>query len=324
MNKKKTLFTVFIVLNLLFSAFAFGFVFKIYGVSFATLSKVNEVNSSTLNKIISELVNQSLPEPSLMYGFSGTPTTQAGIDDIISNMTLYGMNTYRISFTPDWAAGTRPYNLTQMTYFLNNTPASWNLIVDRNHQLDSPSMNWANWQQANQSIYDDILLIPQLANNSRVIIEIINEYVFNGSANVWAGTEWIVDGIQADGYTNPLLINKHSISDDWAQGAAIPYDFYGHHMYMSNLNETDTQQTYWQGQNVTKAAENAGAVPGVNTEVGAHHLEFANFNQTNVDLLKDYILWSRNRPVPFGNMIWMNKDLRNLATYLTFDLFEGL
>lgn len=322
MVRKKIALSVLVIFSLLFSTIASGFVFKICGVSYSALNKVTTIETDDLNKINDVLVNTSLP-PELLYGFSGTPTNQESIDEIIGNMTIYGMNTYRISFTPDWAIGTRPYNLTQMTYFLNNTPASWYLIVDRNHQLDSGAMNWTNWQQANQSIYDDVLTIPQLANNSRVIIEIINEYVFNGTHNVWAATEWIVEGIQADGYTNQLLINKHSNSNDWAQGAAIPYDIYGHHSYFNNLDDPGNgTNTLGLAQNLMINASAAGAIPLVNTEIGAHFLEFTWFNQSNVDVLKEYILWCRTQNI--GNTIWMNKDLRNLPTYLTFDLFEGL
>jgi len=318
---KRKILVFFIFLNLIFPSVAYGFVFKMCGVSIASMTKINNVEIDGLNKINTISVNTSIPDPPLLYGFGGTPETEQGLNDIIGNLTLYGMNTYRISFTPDWAAGTRPWNATQCEYFLNNTDDSWFLIIDRNHQLESSTMDWA---QANQSIYDDILANPNFANNPRVIIEIVNEFVYKAPDNVWDGCAPIVASIQADGYTNPLLVNKHSVSDDWAEGAVIPFDYYGHHMYMSNDNASYTQQTYWQGQNETREAENAGCVPGVNTEVGAHHLEFNSFDQVNVDLLKDYILWSRNRPVPFGNIIWMNKDMRNLETYLTYNLFDGL
>ncbi len=288
-------------------------VYKINGVRKSEVKKISEIYEYTVENIHGSEVNH------LLYGFSGTPDNEQDCWDIITNSTKYQMNTYRIAFTMEGEAGTRTWNKTRVDFLLNNSEL--NIIVDRNHITDGS----CNWTQVNASIFSDVL--GNWPNNSRVIVEIINEFTWDGQ-NVWDRIDPIVDSIIAHGYTNPILNNKHSDSDDWGTtGQFVDLDYHGRHSYFNNhyIADNRTQTIGWAQNNMINAT-NGNCIPLVNTEVGAHTLGAPQFNQTMVDALKDYIIWCRQRGI--GNMIWLNKHsgspTNHLATYESFNLFDGL
>jgi len=246
-----------------------------------------------------------------LNGFSGALTSIQAVDDIIDALERYKLNTYRIAFTPTWTTGTRPYHPEYVDHLLNN----WNgtIIVDRNHHTSHDTVDWA---QAEEALME---CLGRWGDNPRVIFELVNEFVHDGE-NVWDRCEPIVQRIKAAGYTNKLLINKHTLADDWR---TIEADSYGHHAYFNSLNDPDEQyNTLWQAKAQMVNAETAGCVPLVNTETGAHFGESGDFTAENVAILNEYLAWCKERGI--GNMVWLMRDLANLPRYEELGLkFSG-
>ena len=246
-----------------------------------------------------------------LNGFSGTPTNIQAVDDIIDALDRYGLNCYRISFTPTWTTGSRPYRPEYVDHFLAN--CSHTIIIDRNHHTSHDTVDWAEAEAALMEC------LERWGNNPSVILELVNEFVHDGE-NVWERCEPIVSRIKAASYTNKLLINKHTLANDWR---TIGCDYYGHHAYFSNLNDpTQQYQTLWQAKAQMNNAIAAGCVPLVNTETGAHHREANHFTAENVAILNEYLAWCKFQGI--GNMVWMNRDLNNLPRYEELGLkFSG-
>ena len=244
----------------------------------------------------------------VLNGFSGSFTGFQAIIDMIAVLGAYKSNAYRISFTPTWTIGSRPYIPEYVDYLLDN----WNgyVIVDRNHHTSEDVVDWV---QAEASIFE---VLSRWGNNPRVIIEIVNEFVWDIEGTVWDHVEPIIQRIRAEGYTNLLLINKHTYTDDWRP---IGADYYGKHAYFDNLNDPNAEYNTLHGaKQYMEEAIAAGCVPLVNTEVGASYLENQAFTPDNVAALNDFLAWSQQRNI--GNMIWMNRDLQNLPRYIELGL----
>jgi len=255
----------------------------------------------------------------ILKGFSGsidaevgdTVDSMAGADDLIAKLEEYSANVYRISFTPSWTAGTRWWGadavvpaidgIDKVNYMLDN----WGgyIIVDRNHHLttDTVPLNPDNtWDDAGvlAGCYD---VLAEWANNPRVLVEIVNEFVSDAGGTVWDHVEPIITQLKGEGYTNLFVINKHSAADDWT---TIGADYYGKHFYMNNY-------TIPEFQGFMNSAITAGCIPMVNTEMGAHFAEYTNFTQALVDELEEDQLWASSNQI--GYCIWLNKNIRNLT-----------
>ena len=210
---------------------------------------------------------------------------------------------YRISFNPPWATGSRPYTPEYVDYFLAN--CGYYIIIDRNHHTSSDVVDWI---QAEASIFE---VLSRWGNNPRVLVEPVNEFVWDTEGTVWDHVAPIIQRIKAAGYTNKLLINKHTQENDWRP---IGADYYGKHAYFNNLNDPTTKwQTLWAAQMFMEDAIAAGCVPLANTEIGAHFGENQSFTPENVATLNQFLAWCNQRGI--GNCVWMNKDLQNLARY---------
>lgn len=244
----------------------------------------------------------------VLNGFSGTPTATEAIDQIIETSKKYGMNAYRISFTPPWTTGSRPYNTDHIQYFLDHSTLT--IIVDPNHHTTSDTVDWV---QAEERIID---VLNRWPNNPRIIVELINEFFQDSDGDLWSHLEPIMQRIRAAGYSNQLLVNKHNPVQPWKQ---IGLDDYGKHAYFTReLDDSTLYMNLPKSQQYMEEAIQAGCVPLVNTETGAHHQESNYFTTNNVNVLNTWLQWCYERDI--GNMIWMNRDLNNLPTYLELGL----
>ena len=255
--------------------------------------------------------------PDQLKGFSGTPEDDAGMDLIIENLLEYEGNCYRICFTPSWTAGTRPWDATQVDYLLTNWALDNDgfIIVDRNHHLadtvpltNPPADN--SWDVTGvraglQDVLDEwgITSATSTADEERyrhVLVELINEFVWDAGGNVYDHCEPEVDDIRANGYTNLLVLNQHTSDNEWT---TIGCDYYGKHFYMNNYTEAQFQG------HMTNAL-NADCIPIVNTEMGAEADE-PPFTEAHVTELEADQAWLSARN--YGYCIWMNKDMDNLT-----------
>lgn len=253
--------------------------------------------------------NTPTPNPyvqaGLLSGFSGYPRNGfSDLDLIIANLIKYGCDTYRISFTPTWTTGSRPYRPDYVDYFLANTPSNFKIIIDTNHHTSNDVVDWT---QAQASV---LAVAARWPNNPCVFIEVINEYA---NSDYYSKAQTIITAVRNAGYTNPLVSNKHSAAQAW-QRFNDPLDntYQGFHFYMN-------QYTPAQIQSMMLAAKNAGITKIVNTEVGADYRETQYFTQASVDALNEFLMWSLENGI--GNNVWLNSGIYNLNRY---EYFGGL
>ena len=257
----------------------------------------------------------------ILYGFSGTPDSEAELKSWVDSAISHQMNCLRLSYNPLGEAGTRLWNQSQVQAALDYAPSYFYIIVDRNHYVGEA----VDWDEVNSTTFSDVL--ANWGNNTRVIPEIINEYP-NGNydgTGLYEHIDPILDSIADSGYTNLILCNRHTTTNDTATALAMstPLDYWGRHSYFDNEDDpaNGTQTLGWaQGFSETYMGVIPPLTPLVNTEVGADSDE--SFNQTQVDTLRTFLIWCRGLDI--GNMIWLNHG-NNLTPYeVTYDLFNGL
>jgi len=266
------------------------------------------------------------PLPSRFVGFSGYPYDAIlggveEIDDIINAMADYDANCYRISFNPPDASGSRPYNLTYVQYFLDNTPDFWYIIVDANHYVSAMTPNYpVNETLCLERIFD---VLGTYGNNSRVLIELWNEpaWGYNTSER---GQVWI-DAIRDADYTNGIVVTKFSpyfLATDTASGFYDPWvqfddalnrTYQSAHIYMSltpPAPETGMHGLSW--NDYLTYMDAAGITMAVYTEVGAETDETP-FSSTHVLETNTFIEYMASQG--YGYTVWLNGDIDNLEAY---------
>ena len=261
----------------------------------ATLIPVPEVKAATF----------------IPFGLSGYPKSTSVIDDVIDIMTEYNMNTYRMSFNPEWfGSKTNPYTASFITYFLANTPSDWVLVIDRNHLYPPDSASAAalrtNIATARASLLE---ICATWGNNSRVWLELFNEYIDSDYATQ---RQYLTDEIRDAGYNNTILCNK------WNTGWSTAVDQYdtppqwtGYHFYFNAWSPSGalTQMGY-------ATAYDIGGV--LNTEIGAHYSEYTYFTTALVAEVNEFLYESYQMGV--GNCIWMNQGVTNWAYYESYGI----
>ena len=238
----------------------------------------------------------------VFLGLSGYPTSTGQIDNIINTMKTYNLNTYRMSFSPNWASGSHSYHQEYIQYFLDHTPSDWTIIVDRNHLYPSTETSATtarnNWATVKNSIFEVLQKYP---NNHRVIVELINEYV---SSDFYPRMQALVNDIRSAGYTNPIVVNK------WTQAWTLindPLDatFQGYHYYFNSWSPSGALSQM-------KTAQSRG-IKIINTEVGADFNEYKSFTTSTVTELNDFL--KQTTSMGIGNTVWMNENLNNMPRY---------
>jgi hypothetical protein len=245
-------------------------------------------------------------------GFSGYVTSQEQLENTIGIMEKENLNAYRISFRPSWQSqegSLKSYNTTYIDYLLNNT--DFLVIVDGNHlypHSEETAQNARdNWQEVQDRIFE---IIQRYPNDSRVAIELMNEYAGGDYDN---RTQRLIDMVRTAGYTNPIVTNKlytpwHKFTD------SLNNTYQGMHFYF-NSYDTDTAL----GQMQLAFAN--GITKILNTEVGASFNEYRSFNYGNVKDLETFLLKSESLGI--SNCIWMNSDSDNWQGYTKYG-FWGL
>lgn len=231
-------------------------------------------------------------------GLSGSFRDISAIDASIDIMNENDLNAIRVPFTPVGVSGQRPYSPEHIDYLLNNWDGT--VIVSPNHYLGEVP----DWAQVETTVFK---VLNRFKNNRRVPVEIINEFAWDGKT-VWDRVAPIIANIKAAGFTNPIIINKHTRENDWR---TIGANYYGRHYYMSIWTKTAIQAA------LTDAMI-AGCVPMVCTEVGAHHKERDSFTTENVRQLSEQLAWSNGQGI--GSLLWMNRDQDNWNRYMELGL----
>jgi hypothetical protein len=245
--------------------------------------------------------NQNVSIPNYFLGLSGYPTSTRQIDKILQIMNENHLNIYRMSFNPEWfSSKPHPYRTDLIQYFLDN--CNFTLIIDRNH-LYPPTEESAlaaqeNWQVVEDSIFE---ILEQWPNNPRVIVELINEYIFD---DFYPKMQELVTKIRNQEYTNPILFNKWN--QPWTKiNDPINQTYQGYHFYFNSWSLQGAM-------NQIQIAHSKG-IQLINTEIGADYREHDYFNQETVQELNNFILQCKELNV--GNTIWMNENLDNWPDY---------
>lgn len=245
------------------------------------------------------------PRP-FFLGLSGYPTSKNEIDKIIQIMNENQLNLYRMSFNPEWFTGKiHPYRTDLIQYFLDN--CNYTLIIDRNHLYppteESAILAQENWEIVENSIFE---ILERWPNNSRVIVELINEYIFD---DFYPKMQNLTTKIRNLGFSNPILFNKWN--QPWTKIIdPINQTYQGYHFY---FNSWSLQGAMTQ----IKIAQSNG-IQLINTEIGADFRENDYFNPETVQELNDFILQCKELNV--GNTIWMNENLNNWPSYQQYGL----
>jgi len=325
--KTSKLFLLTLLVFCTYTVFCNGLpVEKINGVYYATVNHVNGVQMGTVDQ-----ANTATLDIPVLRGFSGYPYGgPSDIDEIILNMTNYGANCWRVSFNPIGVAGSRPYNLTYVTYYLANTPSNWYVIVDCNHYVDAmaPNNYPTNQTLAQERVAD---VLSTYVNNTRVLVEPWNEPAWDWNTTFYAPT-WI-NNIRTSAftgtYTNGIVITKFSpyfLPGDTASPYYQPWVVYpdpynrtwqGFHAY--NTTKPPRPYTGTHGLSFEDTPEymgNASIKKVVLTEIGAEGDE-SPFSQVNVDAVNYYMSYLSARN--YGYTVWIHGNPKNIPAANGYD-----
>lgn len=269
-----------------------------------------------LSSIIIIPISQGATTNNYYSGFSGYVDSTSDLDDIISNMTYYNMTVFRISFNPSWySTQAHPYNYTLIDYYLAHTYDNMSIIADVNHlyrkdndHIIASSDALDHWSAVNQSIYN---VLSRYKNNMRVMVELINEYALS---DFYSRIQSIVTDVRNHGYLNCLVFNKWGNASSWNNVTDnLSYVYQGYHYYFNY----GTNESAWNIASQTVSQD----IWVINTEVGASSNEYRYFDNTNVAMLSSFLNNSYNLRSNYGNLIWMNHNTENLATYKSLGLW---
>ena len=246
-------------------------------------------------------------------GFAGYVTSQEELEKTVALMQSQNLDIYRVSFRPSWLVSegeVKGFNKNYIDFLLENT--NFSVIVDGNHLYPATERSAReaviHWAEVRNRVFQTLQLYP---NNSRVAVELINEYV---RYDFYPRMQSLVTEIRSAGYTNPLVMNKWDQA--WTKiDDELNNTYQGKHFYFNS----------W---------EPAGAISNlqialklgiklINTEVGASSDEYRLFNQANVDELKLFIAQTQALIVDnftVTNLIWMNNDSDNWQGYRQYGL----
>lgn len=240
-------------------------------------------------------------EPNSACGYSSYPTSTAELWNIEQHMNYDGCTLYRMSFNPSWwATQPHPYDEDLIDWFLTYT--YYTIIIDRNH-LYPPTEAMSNQFITNIETAENDLLdtLETYGNNSRVLIELVNEYVLSDWQEV---NQNLTDAIRDAGYTNGIVANLWNTP--WSSSRIVdPIDniYLGMHFYFDSssgpswTNASAVTQMGWALAQDYKV---------LNTEVGAHVDGQNYFNYTNVGELQDFVDWCYDNDI--NNCIWQYED----------------
>ena len=242
-------------------------------------------------------------------GLSGYITSQSELENTVNVMESNCLIPYRVSFRPSWQVPEeeyKGYNSAYIEFLVSST--NFFIVVDGNH-LYPPNNASAidaqnHWNEVQQRIFQTLESYP---NNSRVAVELINEYAAEEDFD--STIQGLIDEVRIAGYTNPLVINK--LTTNWYKFSdPLNNTYQGMHFYFDTWNSTRAI-----GQ--IDIALSKGITKLLNTEVGASAREYEAFNQNNVDELEAFLLQSQTLGV--SNCVWMNIDTENLEGYSQYD-----
>ncbi len=241
-------------------------------------------------------------------GFSGYITSIEELQKTIDLMNAQHLNVYRVSSKPSYVVPEgqfQGYNTDYIDYLLANS--SFLIIVDCNHLYPpgrSGSQNASDhWGEIEARIFQ---VLSGYANNSRVAVELINEYTLD---DYQTKMQALIDDIRSGGYTNTIVTNKWETT--WIK-LVDPLDntYQGMHFYFNT----------WSPEDAIDSMERAlgAGIKIINTEVGADYREYGNFTQETVDELELFL--NQSRALGVNNCVWLNNDTQNWPTYVTYDL----
>ena len=246
-------------------------------------------------------------EPDL--GFAGYVNSLSDLQNTINIMESLDCNTYRVTSRPSWQIAdgeVHGYNIEWIDYLLANT--DFFIIVDGNHLYpageEMASEARTHWSEVENRIFQ---ILSRYGNNSRVAVELINEYV---SSDFYLRMQSLVSQIRDAGYSNPIVVNKSA--QVWERIVdPLNNTYQGMHFYFNTWSVEDaiSQMNF---------AANTHSLKLINTEIGASSNEYKDFTQNMVNKVSSFLLQCND--LGYGNCLWMNNDTLNWPTYEQYDL----
>ena len=215
---------------------------------------------------------------STFIGFAGYIGSKAELEKTLAYLKDTESNTYRVSFRPSWSAydSQKAYDTKNIDYLLQNTDLF--IIIDGNHLYPAYKQSvyaQSHWIEVKNRVFE---VLSSYGNNSRVAVELINEYVFSDYNRL---IQDLIDDIRTQGYNNTIITNKYSTPLQTWHKFKDPIDatYQGMHFYFNTWNSAGalSQINSAISKNITNL---------LNTEVGASHYEYTDFDQENVNELR--------------------------------------
>lgn len=257
-------------------------------------------------------------------GLSAYSNSISGFQNtLIPFLKSKGLNCHRLAFSPAWFGTSHlRYSKSQVQYFLDNMPPSAAIIVDPNHLHPDYLPDGATYSKEYDLYYNSTNGVPNFttaknsvkqicadfAGNSRVIIELLNEYANKTDApTLTQVVQEMIDDVRNAGYTNPLCMNKYAYQL-WSQLATIDDNniYFGTHRYMESRTIASPGDALTQ---IDDALNTYHFTKMVNTETGASNTAdpdpiagYTGYKQENMDLTAYYLEYCADRNV--GNCIW--------------------
>jgi len=213
------------------------------------------------------------------------------------------MNTIRIASREAFLSGgatNRAFHREYTDYILANT--NFNVILDLNHIYPPDESGAVLFRSHLVEIRSFLFEVTRMyANNPRVFIEPINEYV---SSDLWTIAQDLMNVIRSAG-NNFIILNKWNQSWSGAAGLTDPAQNYGisYHYYFNYWSpsgaEADMQLALNQGLRI------------VNTEIGANSNGGSAITASEIAELNTFLAWAFVREI--GNCLWNTNDDQDFA-----------
>jgi hypothetical protein len=240
----------------------------------------------------------------VLIGTSAYITGTQYLQPIKDSMESHGMNVIRISFRESFlgAGSSRTFQRDYVDWFLANT--TYTIIIEPNH-IYPPDENGAQTFREQIDNVDAHLvdIATMYANNPRIMIEPMNEYVSN---DFWDQCQHFIDLLRP--ITNcPLVFNK------WNQSWTVlndPLDrtYYGYHFYFNSWSVSGAMGSM---QDAITAGIPANRI--INTEIGADWNEESSLSASEVQEVNDFL--QQCADLGIGNTIWNYQNIQNMDTY---------
>jgi len=256
----------------------------------------------------------STPSPMLRYvglatRFSSTTHTIANYQAVKAKMDQYHLTAIRLGSGDDlWTSSYTWNGGSAVDWFLRNT--NFIVIVDRHHTIGLTYLNQTQWDKIDSNLAS--MSTRWASYGDRLRLEAVNEYA---NSDFKTQMNRIIRTFRLGGHTNWLIFNWNSWGASWSSQATLTDSLHktsvGYHYYMNKWTGLSAFTNLNTGHSIT-------GLPMFGSEEGSDEMEKGNFTRTKVTYLSQYL--QASYAAGYSNVVWMNHELDNMATYESLGL----